>query len=59
MMIMVMSWVFVCAPGDHDDYHDETFHHQEGAGDNDGENGDACWAGNKPSVSGEWGFMVY
>ena len=20
-MIMVMSWVFVCVPGDHDDYH--------------------------------------
>ena len=39
-MIMVMCWVFVCVPGDHDDYHGETFHDQEGAGDSDLENDD-------------------
>ena len=27
-----MSWVFVCVPGDHDDYLGETLHLQEGAG---------------------------
>ena len=58
MMIMVMSWVFVCVPGDHDDYHGKTLHIQEGAGYCDRENDDACWASNMSPVSGELGFMV-